>query len=258
MKRLVFALVLLTCSTSPSWAAGLKLSIQDGLVTLDAQDVTVRQILAEWARIGRTQIVNAERIAGGPITLKFEQIPEKQALDIILRSIPGYMAMPRVAMVSDASIYDRILIMPTTTAVAPVRPPQPAPGFPGMQTTPGTFGGANVTQLRPMQPAPLSPGMLPESPNSTDQADDPAIAAAAAAGLVTVPAFTPGPAAVPAPLVPPGGAASSQPTQATPGVGAPTNPWNAPVGTAQPSLAPPAPAPQPPPPPRMRPPQADR
>lgn len=254
MKRLLFAL-LLTCSTSPAWAAGLTLSIEDGLVTLDAQDVTVRQILTEWARVGKTQIINVERIAGGPITLKLEQVPEKQALDIILRSIPGYMAMPRVTLIAGASVYDRILIMATTTAVAAVRPQQPAPGFPGMQGMPG----ANVTQLRSMQPAPLSPGMLPDSPDPEDHAQDPAIAAAAAAGLVTVPALNPGPAMMSAPLMPPGGANQPQPAQNAPGAGAPTNPWNIPAGTSQPSLAPPAPSPQTTPPAsRARPPQADR
>ena len=89
MKKLVFALLLLIWSASPSWAAGLKLSMQDGLVSLDAQDVTVRQILTEWARIGKTRIINVERITGGPVTLKFDDIPEKQALDIVLRSDPG-------------------------------------------------------------------------------------------------------------------------------------------------------------------------
>ncbi len=65
MKRLVFALLLLT-SASPCWAAGLTLSVQNGLVSLDAQDVTVRQILTEWARVGKTRIINVERITGGP------------------------------------------------------------------------------------------------------------------------------------------------------------------------------------------------
>src|SRR5688572_16577127 len=182
MKRLVFALFLVTCSTSSAWAEALTLSIQDGLVTLDAQDVTVRQILTEWARVGKTQIINVERITGGPITLKIDPpVPEKQALDIVLRSVPGYMAMPRVAFVANASIYDRILIMATTTAVAAIRPPQPTPGFPGMQPTFGMQGGANVTQLRPTQPVPMAPGMLPDAPN--DQSEDAAIAAAAAAGL---------------------------------------------------------------------------
>lgn len=259
MKRLVFALLLLMWSAPPSWAAGLTLSIHNGLVSLDAQDVTVRQILTEWARVGKTRIINVERITGGPITLQLDKVPEKQALDIILRTIPGYIALPRVTQAADASVYDQILIMATTTAIAAVRPPQPAPGLTGMPGAfPGMQGGANLTQLRQMQPAPLSPGMLPESPNSPDQTDDPAIAAAAAAGLVPVPAFNPGPSAISAPLMPPSGAARPQPAQNAPGVGAPTNPWNAPVGTSRPGLAPPAPPAQAPPPTRVRPPQADR
>jgi len=32
----------------------LQLTIQDGRVSLIAKDATVRQILAEWARIGQT------------------------------------------------------------------------------------------------------------------------------------------------------------------------------------------------------------
>jgi len=266
MKKLAFALLVLTWSASPSSAAGLTLSMQGGLVSLDAQDVTVRQILTEWARIGKTRIINVERIAGGPVTLKFDDIPEKQALNIVLRSIPGYMALPRATPVADASLYDRILIMATTTAVAAPRPQPPAPGFTG-QPMPGFSGmysgaqaGATTTQLRPNPSAPLSPGTLPEPMNSADDFDDPAIAAAAAAGLVPIPAFNPGPSALTAPLMPPGAAGQTGPAPSAPGVGAPTNPWNAPVGASQPGLAPPAPTPnvQAPPTSRVRPPQADR
>ena len=118
MKTLVFGLSLFAYAAAPAAAAGLQLSIRDGRVTLDAQDVTVRQILTEWARVGKTRIVNAERVAGGPITLKLENVPEKQALDTVLRTVPGYMAVPRPSLVADASIYDSILLMPTTSAVA--------------------------------------------------------------------------------------------------------------------------------------------
>lgn len=255
MNRFVFALLVLVCSSSSARAASLTLSIRDGLVSIDARDVTLRQILTEWARIGKTQILNVERITTGPMTLKLEGVPEKQALDIILRAIPGYMALPRAAQVADASLYERILIMPTTTAVAALRPQQPPTGFPGVQSPPA--GGANVTQLRP-GPGALFPGMLLDPPDAADQLDDPAIAAAAAAGLVPVPAFNPGQFTNPTPLMPPGAAGPPQPAQAAPGVGASTNPWNAPVGTAQPSLAPPAPPVQMPPTSRVRPPQADR
>ena len=250
MKRLTFALLLLTCFATHSRAASLTLSVRDGLVSLDAQDVTLRQILTEWARVGRTRIINVERVAGGPITLKLNAVPEKQALDIILRTIPGYMAVPRATQVADASQYDSILIMATTTAVAAPRPQQPGPVFPGGP-------GGSVTQLRPAQPVPLSPGMLIDPPNSADQMDDPALAAAAAAGLVPVPALQPSPTTATGPLTLPG---QPKPAQPTPGASTPTNPWNAPIGTPQPSLAPPAPVEQAPPPAgqRVRPPQADR
>jgi hypothetical protein len=257
MKRFGFALLVLVSSVSPSRAAGLTLSMHDGLVTLDAQDVTVRQILNEWARVGKTRIVNVERIAGGPVTLQFNDVPERQALDIILRTIPGYMAMPRATQIADASLYDSILIMATTTAVAPLRPQQPTAGFP----MPG-FQGGTVTQLRQGPQPPLSPGMVFEPPNSADQMDDPAIAAAAAAGLVPVPAVNPGATPAGSPLMPPGlapgGANQPQSGPNAPGIGAPTNPWNAPVGTSRPSPAPPPPVEQPPNPSRVRPPQADR
>ncbi len=252
MKTLVFGLFLLASTASPAWSAGLQLSIRGGLVTLDAQDVTVRQILTEWARIGKTRIVNAERIVGGPITLRLENIPEKQALQTILRTVPGYMTVPRQALVADASIYDSILVMPTTTAVAAARPP--ATGFPGMQP------GANLTQLRPVPPAPLSPGVLPEPQDPPDEADDAALAAAAAAGLIPVPAPAPYPMPISAPLMAPGGS-QTPPAQTPPGtVGAPSNPFNAPGGTTTPTFTPP------PPPPastnvpitRPRPPQPDR
>ena len=258
MTRLVFALLVLAVTAVPSMAAGLKVSIQDGLVSIDAQDVTIRQILNEWARVGKTRIINVERITGGPITLKLENVPEKHALDIILRSIPGYMAVPRTTFVADASMYDSILIMATTTAVAVQRPQPLPPGFAGAPSGMTGPPGGTVTQLRPGLSAPLTPGMLPESPNALDPDDDPAIAAAAAAGLVPIPAPNPGATAIStAPLLPPGGANQPQ-AQPAPGVGVPTNPWNIPAGTAQPSLAPPAPTVQAPPAPRIRPPQADR
>jgi hypothetical protein len=269
MKRLVFTLCLLTASASPSWAGSLTLSIHDGLVSIDAQDVTVRQILTEWARVGKTQIINVERIAGGPITLKLDAFPEKQALDIVLRAIPGYIALPRAAQVADASVYDRIVIMATASAlVAAPRPNQPmAPTFPGMQMGGPNgmqMGGPGVTQLRPQTP--LMPGMILDGPNADhpnggEPMEDPAIAAAAAAGLVNVPGINPRPTSLSAPLMPPGGP-QQQPQSAptAPGVGSPTNPWNIPVGTAQPGLAPPPPTKQPQPQPvlRTRPPQADQ
>jgi hypothetical protein len=110
--------------------ADVRISIHDGRVSLAAKDATVRQILTEWARVGHTQIVNVERIAGGPITIELNDVPEQEALDMLLRSVSGYMAAPRAQMVADASQFDRIIVMPTSAAPRPApsaAPPPPAP-----------------------------------------------------------------------------------------------------------------------------------
>ena len=114
-------------------SADVRISLRDGRVSLSAKDATVRQILTEWARVGRTQIVNVERIAGGPITIELTNVPEQDALDMLLRSLSGYMVAPRAAAIADASQFDRIIVMPTTAAPRPAAPasasaaPPPAP-----------------------------------------------------------------------------------------------------------------------------------
>jgi hypothetical protein len=114
--------------------AEVYLTIRDGRVTLNAAGATVHEILVEWARIGQTKIVNAERIAGGPMTLQLTNVPEEQALDVILRSVSGYVAAPRPIVNGGASRFDRILIMPPSTpprvaGAAPQPPGLPQPQF---------------------------------------------------------------------------------------------------------------------------------
>ena len=125
----IVALVLAT----PLQAGQVKLEIRNGLVTLDAKDASVREILAEWARVGQTRILNAERVpASTPLTLQLIDVPEPKALDILLRSVAGYVAAPRAVAVAAASQYDRIAVMtiarPAASAASPsARTPAAAP-----------------------------------------------------------------------------------------------------------------------------------
>ena len=64
-------------------------------MSLSAKNATVGQILAEWAKVGQTKIVNAERVGGGPMTLELTDVPEAEALEILLRSAGGYVLAPR-------------------------------------------------------------------------------------------------------------------------------------------------------------------
>ena len=96
MKVLISTLALLVVFALPA-EAQLSLQISNGRVTLDAKNVPARQILSEWARIGGTKIVGGDKVTGAPLTLKLADMPEKQALEVILRNVAGFMAAPRLA-----------------------------------------------------------------------------------------------------------------------------------------------------------------
>jgi hypothetical protein len=121
--------------------AEVHLIIRDGHVDLNARDATVRQILTEWAKVGQTRVVNGEGITGGPVTLQLSNVPEAQALEILLRSVSGYVTAPRPVMLSNASQFDRILVMPTSTPPKVVATPQPA------FQPPQSFGPGGVPAL---------------------------------------------------------------------------------------------------------------
>jgi hypothetical protein len=105
--------------------ADVQLTIRDGQVSLNATNATVRQILEQWARVGQTRIVNVERITGGPVTMQLVDTPEDRALEIILRSVSGYLAAPRAAGTPEISRFDRIVVLPTSTPRNNVPPPPP-------------------------------------------------------------------------------------------------------------------------------------
>ena len=91
----------------------------DGRVTLSAQNVPVRTILAEWARLGGTTIVNGDRVLGGPLTLELAGVTERQALDVILREVPGYMLALRDTAAPGQSQFGRIMVVPVTATPRP-------------------------------------------------------------------------------------------------------------------------------------------
>ncbi|MDP1571895.1 MAG: hypothetical protein Q8L86_18005 [Vicinamibacterales bacterium] len=180
----LFAAVFLLLAP-PASAQKLTLEIRDGRVTLDATNVPVRQILAEWAKVGGTTVVNGERIAGAPVTLTLVDVPEKQALEIVLRNVAGYMAAARADASTGASRFDRILVLATSTAppasaAAPAAPsgrPAFAPGNPAMNGTqriirgpivqaPPEQGEEYVDQDMEMPPPPEGGNIfVPTSPN---------------------------------------------------------------------------------------------
>lgn len=212
---------LLLATTRSAAAQSITLEFKDGKVNLVTQNAPVTAVLAEWARRGKTTIVNGERVPGPPATLQLMDVPEEQALDILLRGASGYLMAAREAPSDGASIIDRILIVPTsrvTNAQQVLLPPQP--------------------QAQPAIQEDVDDGPVPGP------------------GQRTSPTFPPGvgptnpPPGVGLQNLPPGiRVPGQQPVAEEPEVRpapAPSNPFGVAPGTAQPGVIVPAPAPTPP------------
>ena len=65
----VTAVMNLSATAGSAAFAEVQLTLQNGRVSIVAKDATVRQILTEWARVGKTQILNVDKIPGAPLTL---------------------------------------------------------------------------------------------------------------------------------------------------------------------------------------------
>jgi hypothetical protein len=206
----VLAASALALVTATPVHAQVQLTMKDGRVTLVAKDVTVRQILAEWARVGETRIVNGERVSGGPVSLELIDVPEKQALDVVLRTISGYLAAARQAPSPTTSRYDRILVLPAPVQVrsmaAPALPaPQPQPRvqpFPVDQdaTAPGSIvpGVRPAAVATPPVPVPFAAPPTPGAPAAPATTAPPATVPGLPPVSIT-PATPPAPATISSP-----------------------------------------------------------
>lgn len=185
-SRLIVAIVLVLLGAGSASAQVLSLEFHDGRVKLIAENVPVSRILAEWARLGGTKIVNGERVPGAPVTLQIVDVPERQALDTILRGAAGYMVLARDTTTPGGSTFDKIMVLPTTTR-APVAAaiPQPAPPQPqfqnrldtdvdideadepqGQQAPPGVFQRGRVPGVN----GPVNAPPPPEGPDNDEPA----------------------------------------------------------------------------------------
>jgi hypothetical protein len=121
------AVVLISGSATLATAGDLKLTLSNGRVTLIAQDVPLRQILDEWSRVGKTTIVNGDKLTGPPLTLQLVDRPEREVLDLLLRSASGYIAAPRNGDLADASAFERVMILPVSRGPVGVVANTPTP-----------------------------------------------------------------------------------------------------------------------------------
>ena len=111
--------VLVAGGASVAAAEELRIAIGGGRVTLIADDATLGDALAAWARAGGTRFAGAEPIEAVPVSLHLVDVDEAQALRWLLRPAAGYVAVGRARSDPDASRYERVEIR-----ASPV-PPRP-------------------------------------------------------------------------------------------------------------------------------------
>lgn len=141
----------------------------DGSVNLAAQNVSVREILAEWARLCGCHVVNAERLTGGAIMLplQFERASQSAVLQSLLRQAAGYVLTPRRAAAQSASHYETIFILPTSNPTAAAYVPPPASNSVMVPTR-----GVPDDELPPVVPIPnptaVPPQNMPPAPGTSN------------------------------------------------------------------------------------------
>ncbi len=165
MARLLrTAVVVFGMATSSASAAPVvRLSFSDGRVWLTAQDANAGQILAEWARVGGTRVVNGDRVTGQPLTLEMSGVPEMEALEIVLRSAAGFIAAARAPEIAVASPrlsrLDQITVLassarPPADVPNPASTPLPAPIAPPVSMPIFSASGAQRIVGADGQPVP--------------------------------------------------------------------------------------------------------
>lgn len=141
-------------------AGDVKLAIRDGRVTLSARDAPLRQILAEWERVGGTRVFNRDRTPATPITIELVDEAEGRALATLLRSVAGYAASERLDPATGASRYSRIVVMPGEAAAWASTASQPAAPSSSSSAGPGMGPGGGVGMRGPMQRRVLPDGRV--------------------------------------------------------------------------------------------------
>lgn len=124
MRRFTSVLALsiaLSAMATTAWAQAapstrtLEISFNDGRVTLVASGVTLPEILAEWQRKGGSKIINGDRLAGGPLTYEFRNVPEAAVMASLLRNAAGVIVAPRrPGGPTGASLIEQVVVLPTS------------------------------------------------------------------------------------------------------------------------------------------------
>jgi hypothetical protein len=140
----------------------LDLKFNDGKVTLIAQGVTAREIMAEWAKQCGCLVQGTDRLpAGSTLPVQFEDQPEGVVLESLLRGAGGYLLGPRAPGSKGASLYGSVAVFPLVRGTATASYTSPSP-----VAAPLVTGGSPDDEIPPVTPVanPQTPAQTPPSP----------------------------------------------------------------------------------------------
>ena len=139
-------------------------SFDAGRVTITAHEAPLAAVLGAWERHGGSQFVGAGRLPDRPVSVQLVDVPEREALRVLLRSAAGYVAIPKAAGAAGGSAYERVLIMAETTAARRL----PAAGA----GSAAGAGGTRPTDTPAGAQTPADPGELDELADLDDEGFD--------------------------------------------------------------------------------------
>jgi hypothetical protein len=120
-KAIVTCVLLALVSVHDAAAQKLSLRIDRGVVSLDAENVTVDEVLARWTETTGLNIISkGGRGSETRVSLHLDGTTEREALSSVLRDLSGYIMGERRDPASGVVTVDRLMILPQSDE-------QPAP-----------------------------------------------------------------------------------------------------------------------------------
>ncbi len=129
--RSAWVALMVAVALTPAAASAdeIQVTMEASRVSLTATNAPLTDVLAEWARVGATEFIDADKLAAAPVTLELIDVAESDALRILLCPVTGYLAARRAAGAPGASVYDRVKILATRRAPRSRPAPRSQPPF---------------------------------------------------------------------------------------------------------------------------------
>jgi hypothetical protein len=85
-------------------------------MTVVAESVALRTVVLEWARVGGVRLVDPQHVSLAPVSIELRDLPEGEALKVLLRTLPGYLLQKRSVGSEGSSLFEKLAVMAPAAA----------------------------------------------------------------------------------------------------------------------------------------------